>query len=64
MLTADLVKTIRKHRGPIYSALHGVDDLYWLQAVKADLLDLCRHIPDGELEADSRGGALYVSSAR
>lgn len=64
MKATELRKAIRAHRGPVYTPLIGVDDLHWVQCVKADLLHAIQHLADGELAADARDGGLYVSANR
>lgn len=40
MITQDLVKKIRKSRGPILVEVMNFHDEFWIQAVKADLIQM------------------------
>lgn len=61
MRTKDVIKAVRQHRGPVFTALYGNDGFYRVQCVKVDLLATISGAGDGDLEATETNGEMFVS---
>ena len=54
MITKNLISQIRKAKGPIFIETSNFNDMFWVQAVKSDLIKMI-----GEsFEADSETGFI------
>ena len=40
MITKDLIAKIRKFKGPVYVETHNFNDVFYVQAVKGDLINM------------------------
>lgn len=63
MNTADIVKIVKKHKGPVFVGVCLRDDVVYMQAVKADLLYHLESIGDDQAEVFLKDGDLYFTSA-
>jgi hypothetical protein len=58
------IREIKRARGPIYAAVSAADEVYYVQIVKADAIELftSRFQPDEEtgLEISERAGQFYI----
>ena len=53
MNTADIVKIVKKHKGPVFVGVCLRDDVVYMQAVKADLLYHLESIGDDQAHRPS-----------
>lgn len=63
MISKDLVKAIRATKGPIYVAVCSAHDVYYIQAVKSDLVTSFTFPDPSEethMEITQRDGAYYI----
>lgn len=61
----DLIKAVRKHKGPVYAGMIGVHDIFHVQIVKADLIwrfkDYGKEY-ESELSYTVNDGVMYIDS--
>jgi hypothetical protein len=50
MIAKKLIREIQKVKGPVYVETCNFNDVFWIQAVKADLIDLLKDKFDDDFE--------------
>lgn len=50
MIAKELINKIRKTKGPIYIETHNFNDVFYVQAVKSDLITMITESFDAEFE--------------
>ena len=50
MITKNLISQIRKAKGPVFIEISNFDDVFWVQAVKSDLIKMIGESFEADLE--------------
>jgi len=63
MTNRELNTIVRRYRGAIYVGVLARDDILYVRAIKADLLEMLSLVGDDQLTARESCGALYIDNA-
>jgi hypothetical protein len=62
MKTAEVLKQIRKHSGPVVVGVLARDDVFYVKVVKTDLLEQLANLADDQVEVRVKNGTLHVDN--